>query len=75
MIYKPHNYQAYCIDRIVKDPAIGLFLRPGLGKTSITLSAINTLKYYHWSIGKALVVAPKKLPRVPGVKRQASGTI
>lgn len=61
MIYKPHNYQAYCIDRIVKDPAIGLFLRPGLGKTSITLSAINTLKYYHWSIGKALVVAPKKV--------------
>ena len=61
MEYKPHNYQAYCIDRIVKDPAIGLFLRPGLGKTSITLSAINTLKYYHWSIGKALVVAPKKV--------------
>ncbi len=61
MIYKPHNYQAYCIDRIVKDPAVGLFLRPGLGKTSITLSAINTLKYYHWSIGKALVVAPKKV--------------
>ena len=61
MEYKPHNYQAYCIERIVNDPAVGLFLRPGLGKTSITLSAINILKYYKWSISKALVVAPKKV--------------
>lgn len=61
MEYKPHNYQAYCIQRIVEDSAVGLFLRPGLGKTSITLSAINILKYYRWSICKALVVAPKKV--------------
>lgn len=61
MQYKPHNYQSYCIERIVADPAIGLFLRPGLGKTSITLTAINVLKYYKWSICKALVVAPKKV--------------
>lgn len=33
----------------------------GLGKTSITLSAINILKYYRWSVFKALVVAPKKI--------------
>ena len=61
MEYKPHHYQAYCIDRIVSDDAVGLFLRPGLGKTSITLSAINKLKYDRWSIAKALVVAPKKV--------------
>lgn len=61
MKYEPHNYQAYCIGRIVSDDAVGLFLRPGLGKTSITLSAINILKYYKWSISKALVVAPKKV--------------
>lgn len=61
MQYKPHNYQKYCINRIVNDPAIGLFLRPGLGKTSVTLSAINILRYYKWSIHKALVVAPKKV--------------
>ena len=61
MEYKPHNYQAYCIERIVNDPAVGLFLRPGLGKTSITLSAINILKYFKWSISKALVVAAKKV--------------
>lgn len=61
MEYKPHNYQAYAIQRIVNDEAVGLFLRPGLGKTSITLSAINILKYYRWSVQKVLVVAPKKV--------------
>lgn len=29
MEYKPHNYQIFCINRIVDDPAVGLFLRPG----------------------------------------------
>lgn len=61
MIYEPHTYQVYCIERVVKDPAVGLFLRPGLGKTSITLSAINILKYYRWSVCRVLVVAPKKV--------------
>lgn len=61
MVYRPHNYQAYCIERIVKDPAVGLFLRPGLGKTSITLTAINVLRYLRWEIAKVLVIAPKKV--------------
>jgi len=61
MEFKPHNYQAYAIQRIVSDDAVGLFLRPGLGKTSITLSAINILRYFRWSIQKVLVVAPKKV--------------
>lgn len=29
MEYKPHTYQAFCIQRVVEDPAVGLFLRPG----------------------------------------------
>lgn len=61
MEFKPHNYQAYAINRIVSDDAVGLFLRPGLGKTSITLSAINILKYFKWQVQKVLVVAPKKV--------------
>ena len=61
MEYRPHNYQVYCIQRIIDDPAVGLFLCPGLGKTSITLSAVNILKYYRWSVCKCLVVAPKKV--------------
>lgn len=31
MKFMPYPYQQYCIDRIVNDPAIGLFLDMGLG--------------------------------------------
>ncbi len=74
MEYKPHNYQAYCIQRVVQDAAVGLFLRPGLGKTSIALTAVNILRYYYWRIAKALVIAPKKVAR-RGAKRRRSGII
>lgn len=57
----PHSYQEYCIDRICADPAIGLFLDCGLGKTAITLSAIKRLKYEMWCVKKVLIIAPKKV--------------
>ena len=57
----PHSYQQYCIDRIIRDPALGLFLDMGLGKTAITLTAIKQLKYEYWAVRKALVIAPKKV--------------
>lgn len=59
--FVPHNYQQYCIDRIISDKAIGLFLDMGLGKTAITLSAIKKLKYEYWRSAKVLVIAPKKV--------------
>lgn len=59
--YNPYPYQQYCIDRIVNDPAIGLFLDMGLGKTAITLSAIKELKCYRWCVYKVLIIAPKKV--------------
>ena len=46
MQYIPHDYQAYCIQRVVEDPTVGLFLRPGLGKTVMTLCAVNIRKYF-----------------------------
>lgn len=61
MIFTPHPYQRYCIDRVVKDQAIGLFLDMGLGKTVITLSAIMELKYGRFAVNKVLVIAPKKV--------------
>ena len=61
MKFIPHEYQAYCIQRIVSDPAVGAFLEMGLGKTVITLAAINELKYYRWAVARVLVVAPKKV--------------
>jgi len=71
MEYRPHHYQSYCIDRVLKDSAIGLFLRPGLGKTSITLTAINILRYFYWRISKALVIAPKKVAEATWSKEAA----
>lgn len=61
MIYQPYHYQQYCTDRIINDAAIGLFLDMGLGKTVITLTAINELRYNRWAVQRALIVAPKKV--------------
>lgn len=61
MKFNPHPYQQYAIARVVSDPAVGLFLEPGLGKTVITLTAIKELKFNRWQIMRPLVVAPKKV--------------
>lgn len=61
MKLKPHAYQQYCIDRLVADPRVALFLDMGLGKTIITLSAIYQLKYSRFAVRKVLIIAPKKV--------------
>ena len=57
----PYPYQQYCINRIITDPYLGLFLDMGLGKTVITLTGLHSLKYYYWQIRKVLIIAPKKV--------------
>jgi len=61
MLFKPHEYQKYAIDRCIDTPALGLFLEMGLGKTSIVLTAINELLYDRFEIGKTLVIAPLRV--------------
>ncbi|MCM0760277.1 DEAD/DEAH box helicase [Sporomusa sphaeroides DSM 2875] len=61
MKFVPHAYQRYCIMRLLADPALGLLLDMGLGKTVITLTAVNDLKYNRFAVCKVLVVAPKKV--------------
>lgn len=61
MKFKPHGYQSYCIQRIITDPAVGLFLDMGLGKTVITLTAVNDLKFNRFQVQRCLVIAPKKV--------------
>jgi SNF2 family DNA or RNA helicase len=61
MQFKPHSYQRYCINRVLTSPALGLLLDMGLGKTVITLTAVNDLKYNRFAINKVLVIAPKKV--------------
>lgn len=61
MKFTPHGYQQYAVDRIISDSFLGLFLDMGLGKTVITLTAVNDLKYNRWAVCRCLVVAPKKV--------------
>lgn len=61
MEFVPHKYQEIAIQKIFKTPKAGLFLDMGLGKTVITLTAINTLMYDHFDIQKVLVIAPLRV--------------
>lgn len=61
MIFNPYPYQQYCIDSIIYNRAVGLFLDMGLGKTVITLTAIYDLRYNRWEVMKPLIIAPKKV--------------
>ena len=58
MLYKPHNYQQIAIDHVITNPKTGVFLDMGLGKGSITLSAIVHLKKC-LEAAKVLVIGPK----------------
>lgn len=60
MIWKPHNYQLTALSFLLANPKSGLFLDPGLGKTSISLSAIRLLRDSGQSKG-VLLVAPLKV--------------
>ncbi|MEG2869953.1 MAG: DEAD/DEAH box helicase [Clostridium sp.] len=61
MMFKPHAYQHYCIEKIIGTPKLGLFLDMGLGKTVTTLSAVKELKCNRFLVRKVLVIAPKKV--------------
>ena len=63
MKYKPHNYQAYAIDYIEMHPVASIFLDMGLGKTSITLTAISNLLFDSFEVHKVLVIAPLRVAR------------
>jgi SNF2 family DNA or RNA helicase len=58
MKFKPHQYQEYAIQKIIDDPAVGLLLEMGLGKSVITLTAIQQLLY---DVNKILVIAPLRV--------------
>ena len=61
MTFEPHDYQGYSIDFILENPYCGLFLDMGLGKTAITLTAIDLLKYDRLEIDKVLLIAPLRV--------------
>lgn len=61
MRFSPHEYQRYGVGRIIADEKLGLFWDMGLGKSVVTLTAINDLKYNRLAVNKVLVIAPKKV--------------
>lgn len=60
MRYDPYSYQTYALEWIIDHPFCGLFLDMGLGKTVITLTAVQQLMD-ECEISRTLVVAPKKV--------------
>lgn len=60
-VYNPYPYQQYAEREIIEKPNIGLFLDMGLGKTVITLSALQEMKFNRWCVNKTLIIAPKKV--------------
>ena len=63
MQFNPHDYQQYAIDYILEHPITAAILDMGLGKTVITLTAIDKLINDEFLIRKVLVVAPLRVAR------------
>lgn len=75
MKYEPHEYQKYAIDYIETHPFAAVLLDMGLGKTSITLTAIGDLLFDSFEVHRVLVIAPLRVARIPGVRSCKSGII
>ncbi len=71
MIFEPHDYQKYCILRGLQQPELMLFLDMGLGKTVVTLTIVNDLRYNRFQIRRCLVIAPRKVAEDTWTREQA----
>ena len=63
MKYKPHEYQVFATEYILKNPIAAILLDMGLGKSVITLTAIFDLTLDSFLIRKVLVIAPLRVAR------------
>ncbi|MCB7304837.1 DEAD/DEAH box helicase [Bariatricus massiliensis] len=61
MKFVPHEYQRFCIQKIIDTKKVGIWQDMGLGKTVTTLTAVKELKYDRFQVRKVLVIAPKKV--------------
>ena len=64
MKYIPHDYQKYATEYIEEHPIAAVLLSMGLGKTSITLTAIFELMFDCFLIRKVLIIAPLRVAKV-----------
>ena len=63
MKYVPHEYQRFATDFIVTHPTAAIFLDMGMGKSSITLTAIERLMYQEFEVRKVLIIAPLRVAK------------
>lgn len=61
MEFIPHDYQEYAIRFIEDHPVSALLLDMGLGKTTITLSALQSLLFDSFQAHRILVIAPLRV--------------
>lgn len=61
MKYNPHKYQAYSTKFILDHPVSAILLSCGLGKTVITLTAIQELMFDRFEVKKPLIIAPLRV--------------
>ena len=62
MKYQPHDYQKYATQFIIDHPVAAILLQMGLGKSVITLTAIQQL-LASGSVHKVLVIGPLRVAR------------
>lgn len=63
MKYSPHEYQMFAAEYIESHPVAAILLDMGLGKTSITLTALSNLLFDSFDIRRVLVIAPLRVAR------------
>ena len=63
MKFAPHDYQRFAIEYIKEHPISAVLLDMGLGKTAITLTALNDLLFDSFEISRVLVIAPLRVAR------------
>lgn len=61
MKYSPHDYQRYATDFIINNPISAVLLEMGLGKSVISLTAINDLMLDYFDVSRTLVIAPLRV--------------
>lgn len=61
MKYKPHDYQDYAKKFIIDHSESAILLDCGMGKTIITLTAIQELLYDYFEVNRVLIIAPLRV--------------
>ena len=61
MKYNPHEYQTFATNFILEHPVSAILLDMGLGKSVITLTAIQSLMRDSFEVHRVLVIAPLRV--------------